>query len=142
MLTNIHTHQHIQKIYASGLIALFVLKKFNATQTAKKNHIISSTQWRSQVSENYRKNVDVYTQIVCQNGTKAAWKVYRPNSMRRVSAVKELNRLKAQLARSDRKEIEAVYRVNNKLQAQVERMEKVLKERVPRSVYEAALNGE
>jgi hypothetical protein len=38
--------------------------------------------------------------------------------------------------------IAMLFKQNEELQAQVERMEKVLKECVPRSVYEAALNGE
>ena len=49
------------------------------------------------MSKNYRKNVDVYSQNYMPERDRATWKVYRPNSMRRVSAVKELNRLKAQL---------------------------------------------
>lgn len=49
------------------------------------------------MSENYRKDVDVYSENCMPEQDKATKQVYRPNSMRRVSAVKELNRLKAQL---------------------------------------------
>jgi len=50
------------------------------------------------MSNNYRKDIDVYSQQCMPEQDGAGWKVYRPNSMRRVSAVKELNRLKTQLS--------------------------------------------
>jgi len=44
---------------------------------------------------NYRKNVDVYSEHCMPEQDKNTTKVFRPNSMRQVSAVKELNRLTA-----------------------------------------------
>lgn len=45
------------------------------------------------MSDNYRKNISDYTLPLHAKGTK----VYRPNSMRQVSAEKELNRLQSQV---------------------------------------------
>lgn len=49
------------------------------------------------MSENYRKDVDVYSEHCMPEMDGNTKKVYRPNSMRQVSAVKELNRLHAKI---------------------------------------------
>lgn len=49
------------------------------------------------MSENYRKDVDVYSEHCMPEMDGKTKKVYRPNSMRQVSAVKELNRLHAKI---------------------------------------------
>jgi hypothetical protein len=51
------------------------------------------------MSENWRKDINEYT-VMCSPGRgrdKPGQLVFRPNSMRRVSATKELNRLTAEI---------------------------------------------
>ena len=49
------------------------------------------------MSENYRKDVAEYTDKCMPNQKGPSQRVYRPHSMRQVSACKELNRLKDKL---------------------------------------------
>ena len=68
------------------------------------NHAVSDYVRGKMMSGNWRKDVDVYSQSCSpeMDKTEATMFVFRPGSMRKVSAVKELNRLRAHILRLER----------------------------------------